>query len=412
MPPPVASPLRSSIVDIPPAQPYQEVNAAEPPSPRTNLLMQLEEWWKTLKPWGNRIEGDYYEQTEVASRSRSNPCPKNDHTIAPLSLYGPRINATRICYRGGIYNIGETPTPKSLSGVMVYLSDTILHGTGTPAGLIQIVTPETHDRENSSKTMVGMLRAKLNEDTTARRTRADWLRAKLNMSERPLQQSVVLPRIGLESKIKLVGIKEVKPKSGYPYPNFRQYEIDLELCSARRVYKKFTLPLTQIGLPFEGVIKAEDIQLGRKIKRIHMCLAEQKEAENLAYEKKKPRFARCRDRYPENGGPLFLSKDGHGRNATFEIFDLVCEKIEKREIVEEWEVERMMKDAIDKFRAGRPKSVHSVEQGKELLIALLDEFKLIQAALPPRKPGHQQRLNDVKFLLGLTNSPRRPTVNS
>ena len=159
MPQPLAAPI-----GIGSAQRTLNVNAAEPPSPRTNLLMKLEEWWKTLKPWGNRVEGDYYEQHEVASRSRSNPCPKNDHTIAPLSLYGPRINATRICYRGGIYNIGETPTPKSLSGVMVYLSDTILHGTGTPAGLIQIMTPETLARENSSKTMVGMLRAKLNED--------------------------------------------------------------------------------------------------------------------------------------------------------------------------------------------------------------------------------------------------------
>ena len=259
MPPNIISPR--SLLRLPQSDATQPPdNRPELPSPRTAMLMTLDAWWKKLKPWGSLGKEDYFKQDEVASTSKYYPCPKSEHTIViDENAKGPvLINATEINYEGVSYNIGQTPTAASLPGIIAHLRNTILHKNGPPPGLIQIVSPETHAREKSSRTIVGMVRAKLNEDTSDSRTRLDSLRAKLHMRERPLQQSVELPPIVVGSPMKLVGIRELKNKKGMASPNFRRYTIDVALKTVAGKYRRFSVPLTQISLPFDGVIKAED----------------------------------------------------------------------------------------------------------------------------------------------------------
>ena len=396
MPPPTRL-LSGTIAPNPSVPPAPGGSVGVPSSLLTDMLTKLETWWQTLKPWGSGGKASYFRQAEVASISLDYPCPKTDHTIRLIHdlCYSKCINASEIKYEGDSYNIGQTPTAESLSGVMTYLSDTIFYKNGPPPGLIQIVSTETHERKNSSKTMVGMLRAELNKDITARRTRADWFRAKFNLDKRPLEQSTDLPQIKAEDPIKLVGITEVKYENGDPFPHCRQYQIDLELVTISGNYNKFSVPLTQIGLPFDEVIKAEHIKWGRKIKQNHCCWAKALDDEKIKEESaNNETYARSRENYPKNGGPLFLSKHGHGRNATLAIFDLMCEKIEKKEITNIVTLEDTLEKVIDTFRAGRPYSVHSSAQAKELLIALSDELNLHSPITQLSSP-RQAIYNDV-----------------
>ncbi len=349
------SPSRgTSAIPVPSTEPLKE------PLPAERISTTLANWWRNLTHWGKEKKGDYFSMNEMPTVSSNFPCPNNKHTIR--SVYYPHapINGSKIHFGERIYQIGQSPFVKPDATTAAQLEtymNAISVGLESGQGLVQIVSDKTHKRPNSSKTIAGMLSAKLAESNHSKPIMRLWANCKLHYSN------------------ELINIQEVTPKEGLADGLFKQYILTLQvrnIIGGNGGYRKFQMPLTQIGLPFEGgTLKADDIKRANEIVATHH--------ENLR-KRVYPPGKTNPTRLPEseiidNQGPLILSKFGHGRSATVVTYQAVLKRIHDGKIWTENELLQALMEVIETGRAARPHFVHSRAQVEELFNVLIEEMK-------------------------------------
>lgn len=158
--------VSGSLIRGTPVMPVPSTGPFEQSSPAERISTTLAKWWRNLSPWGKENKGEYFSLNEMPTISRHFPCPNNKHTIrsswSPYSF----INGSKIEFGEKIYQIGQSPFIKPTAAPSAELDiygDAISWGLMSGRGLVQIVSDKTHGRLNSSKTIAGMLTAKLKE---------------------------------------------------------------------------------------------------------------------------------------------------------------------------------------------------------------------------------------------------------
>jgi hypothetical protein len=340
--------------EIPPQAPLNETISAT-----------LSDWWRKLSPWGKAKKGNCFSPNEMATISNEFPCPDNEHTIRSYCQLAARINGSKIKLGERIYKIGQSPLLRAgtaHSPAVENYSNAISYGLESGQGLVQIVSDRTHQRRDefnreSRQTLVGMLQAKLEENRIL------------------FPSGVQIKGIGCESfggfDYRLTKIEEVKQPGGLQDPNFRQYILTLRLP---RSNDKITMPLTQIGMPFENAtLKASDIERASEI-----ASTNHERLRKFCYGRSGHPLELPESMVPNNEGPMILSKFGHGRSATIVTYQAVCKMIHDEKIKSEKQVLKALMEVIETGRAARPHFVHSRAQVEQLQIALVGELKKLQ----------------------------------
>lgn len=348
-------------------------------TPRTleRLSNDLAEWWRNLGAWGAAKKGDFYKLNDVASISSHFRCPDNEHTIRSRFHPFPPINGSKIEFDDYIYQIGQSPTFESLPKIISY-------GLESGQGLVQIVSDETHQRRDSSKTIAGMLQNALS-------------------TEAAKKSGLAITKLWSPEKFILTGITEKIPPGGYPEgSNYRQYSITLKQEVGPGEYYHSTLPLTQIGLPFENAtLMASDIKCASDI-----VTNEHAKFKNKAYATKFP-LGFKKENIADNVGPLILTKLGHGRNATVVTYQAICKRIAQGKIINAVDVQNALKPMIEEGRAARPFFVHSRAQVEQLQIALELELQKHREKNKPSKVN-MERLDDFQKFARIITAGMRP----
>ena len=333
-------------------------------SPRTKLA----QWWNALSAWGSAKKWAYYSLSKVPSISPSFPCPNNEHTLRLADNFEDKpINGTSIKFGQDGYQIGQAPTVETCGLV-------IRHCLEAGQGLVQIVSDTTHNRKQTTKTLVEMLRAELNRSPTT----------KLCGFSLPFKKS-------FEHNYRLVGIFDHKPR-GYNTQYQRQFTLVFKSRLSYIPETTVMVPVTQIGLPFEDrTLKAKDIKLASDlIANEHSRLVKGVAAHGNVIKLDMGCLT-----IKKNEGPLIVSKYGHGRNATVVTYQALLKRIHADELRNAGMIREALQHAIEEGRAARPNFIHSLAQVEQLEIALLNALRIHVNSKPP--PTELEKLRDKKI---------------